>query len=110
VSAIEERTNQPLNIGILTLSLKMQVSVPTDILMRELDGESVILNLKSERYFGLDEVGTRMWAALSTSESVQAAYESLLSEYDVDAQMLQRDLDDLLQKLVEHGLVEVSDG
>jgi hypothetical protein len=76
--------------------------------MRELDGESVLLNLQSERYFGLDEVGTRMWVALSTSESIQTAYEDLLSEYDVDAEQLHQDLESLIEKLVEHGLVEVS--
>lgn len=78
--------------------------------MRELDGESVLLNLQSERYFGLDEVGTRMWVALSRSESIQTAYEDLLSEYDVDAKLLHQDLESLIDKLVEHGLVEVSSG
>lgn len=89
---------------------KMRVSVPADILMRELDGEAVILNLKSERYFGLDEVSTRMWITLSKSESIQAAYEVLMAEYDVDAELLQRDLNALVEKFVEHGLVEFSSG
>jgi tRNA A37 N6-isopentenylltransferase MiaA len=57
----------------------------------------------------LDEVGTRMWAALSTSESIQSAYEMLLSEYDVDGEELQRDMQELLEQMVEHGLVEISD-
>lgn len=93
--------------GILAISFQKRVWVPDDVLIRELDGESVILNLKSERYFGLDEIGTRMWAALSTSESIQSAYEVLLSEYDVDAERLQQDMQELLEHLVEHGLVEV---
>lgn len=84
--------------------------MPADILIRELDGESVILNLKSERYFGLDEVGTRIWVTLSTSESIQAAYENLLSEYEVDGEQLRQDMQNLIEQLVEHGLVELSDG
>lgn len=87
---------------------KKQVSVPTDILMRELDGEAVLLNLNSERYFGLDKVGTRMWTALCKFESIQAAYEVLISEYDVDADLLRRDLNALVEKLLKHGLVEFS--
>ena len=87
----------------------MRVVVPADVLVRELDGESVILNLKSERYFGLDEVGTRIWAVLSTSESIQSAYEMLLSEYDVDGEQLRRDMQELVEQMVAHGLVEVSD-
>lgn len=76
-------------------------------MVREVAGESVILNLDSGRYFGLTPTGTRMLAVLSTSASIQAAYEVLLAEYDVDAAQLRQDLDDLIQKLLEHGLVEV---
>jgi len=86
------------------------VSVPPDILISELSGESVILNLKSECYFGLDEMGTRMWTALTTAESVQAAYERLLAEYDVSEEQLKQDLIDLVGKLTEQGLVEVTGG
>jgi Coenzyme PQQ synthesis protein D (PqqD) len=86
----------------------MRVLVPSDVLIRELDGESVVLNLKSERYFGLDRVGTRMWTALSMSESIQEAYELLLNEYEVDAERLRLDLQNFVEQMVEHGLVEVS--
>lgn len=93
----------------MELSFAMRVTVPADILTRELEGETVLLNLDSGSYFGLDDVGTRMWMKLATSESIQAAYDILLAEYDVDAVMLRRDLHNLIEKLVEHGLLEVSD-
>jgi hypothetical protein len=66
--------------------------------------------VQTGRYFGLDEVGTRMWAVLTTSVSLQAAFDTLLAEYDIDEQQLQRDLRTLVEKLVEHGLVEIRDG
>ena len=90
------------------MSFAIQLLVPSDTLVSELGGESVILNLKSERYFGLDEVGTRMWTALTTSKSIQSAYEKLLAEYDVDSEQLRKDLNDLVEKLVDHELVEIS--
>jgi hypothetical protein len=92
------------------LSFTMRVTVPADILRRELDNESVILNLNSGSCFVLDESGTRMWTVLTTSESIQAAYEVLLDEYDVEAKLLRQDLHELIEKLIEHDLVEVSDG
>jgi hypothetical protein len=49
-----------------------------------------------------------MYKALTGSESVQAAYDSLLAEYEVEPEVLRRDLSGLIQKLLEHGLVEVS--
>jgi hypothetical protein len=88
----------------------MRASVPADVLVQELQGESVLLNVGTGRYFGLDEVGTRMWAVLTTAESLQAAYDTLLAEYDVDGQRLEGDFRTLVEKLVEHGLVEVRGG
>jgi hypothetical protein len=91
------------------MPLKGKVSIPDGVLVRELQGESVLLNLNTESYFGLDDVGTRMWAALTGSPSVQAAYEMLLAEYEVDAARLRADLHGFIEKLKEMGLIELSD-
>jgi hypothetical protein len=48
-----------------------RVTVPEGVLVRELEGESVMLNLNSEFYFGLDEVGTRMWAVLTNANEIK---------------------------------------
>jgi len=79
-------------------------------MVRDVGGESVILDLESGRYFGLNSMGARMVALLSTSDSIQAAHESLLREYDVDSKRLRQDLDNLIQQLLEHGLIEVNRG
>ncbi len=95
---------------VLLLSFAKRVKAPGHVLMRELSGESVLLNLNSECYFGLNEVGTCIWTALTTSDSVQAAYEALLAVYDVETERLRRDLHEVIETLLEHGLVEVSGG
>jgi hypothetical protein len=87
-----------------------RVSAAAGVMVRELEGESVLLNLNSESYFGLDEIGTRMWTLLTNSNSIQSAYENLLTEYEVEPEKLSRDLDDLIEKLVAHGLAEVAGG
>lgn len=87
----------------------MKVIVPEGVLARELQGESVLLNLNTESYFGLDEVGTDMWRALTTSDSVEAAYQMLLTQYDVEPERLRQDLNELIEKLVEQGLIEIRD-
>lgn len=91
----------------MAISFAQRLSVPADVLIQELDGESVLLNLKSERYFGLDEVGTRMWALLTGSQSIQHAYDALLAEYEVEPDVLRRDVLTLIDKLLAHGLVEI---
>jgi hypothetical protein len=89
------------------MSLSGRVSVPAHVLVQELAGEAVLLDLNSEQYFGLDDVGTRMWKALTSGESIQAGYEALLSDYDVDAEQLRRDVEGLVEQLVGHGLLEL---
>ena len=92
----------------MQISFSDRVRVPDDVLISRLQEESVILNLDSERYFGLDDVGTRFLSVLSTSESIDAAYESLAEEYDVDREILRQDLLALIQNLLQQGIIEVS--
>jgi hypothetical protein len=79
------------------------------VLVREIRGESVLLDLASESYFGLDEIGTEMWRALTSCTSIQAAVESLGQEYDVTPERLREDVVAFVEKLSHAGLVEVRD-
>lgn len=85
-----------------------RVEIPEGVLVRELQGESVLLNLESEAYFGLDEVGTRMWTALMAHGSVEGAYEALLAEFDVEPARLRADLEAFLGTLADAGLIRVA--
>ncbi len=91
----------------MEIPLEARITIPPGVLSRELSSQSVLLNLNSERYFGLDDVGTRMLSVLTNSPTVQQACDTLLEQYDVDAEVLRRDLLDLIGKLAEHGLVEI---
>jgi len=82
------------------------VSLP-DVLAQELQGESVLLNVRNGRYYGLDEVGTRMWTVMTSSKSLREACDKLLAEYDIDPDRLENDVTKLAEDLVEHGLVEI---
>ena len=76
----------------MEISFSDRVRIPDDVLISRLQEESVILNLDSERYFGLDDVGTRILSVLTNSDSIEAAYELLLTEFDVDRAVLRADL------------------
>jgi hypothetical protein len=86
--------------------LAQGVTVPDDVLVRMLDGESVLLSLTAETYFGLDAVGTHMWHVMTTSATLQEALTSLQDDYpDVESARLRADFCTLLDDLVEHGLL-----
>lgn len=93
------------NKTIMKVSFAQRTTPADDVLVQMLDGEAVLLNLNTESYFGLDEVGARMWTLLTESDSIQTAYEALLEEYDVTPEQLRADLAALIDRLVEQGLI-----
>ncbi len=83
------------------------VAAASDVLIRTVGEESVVLNLQTEQYLGLDDVSTRIWQHLTAGGSIQSAYETLLTEYAVDPEQLRKDLDDFVQELLQLQLVEL---
>jgi len=81
-----------------------KITISEEALSQEVNGETVILDLKSESYFGLDEVGTRIWQLLQEEKDLQKVFDALLQEYDVEAEQLEQDLIELVDKLIEAGL------
>lgn len=86
-------------------SLDSKVQIPDQVTYREISGEMVLLNLESGKYYGLDEVGARMYALLAEHGNLEAAFQSLLAEYEVEPVQLEGDLIALVNDLAEQGLV-----
>jgi len=89
------------------VSLADRVIVPQHVLVRFMDRESVLLNLETERYFGLDETGTRMWQVATAASNVETALLQLQEEYDAQPEILKSNLTELLGRLAENGLVSL---
>ena len=92
----------------MAISFSNRVNVPDNVLFRQLEEESVILHLNTESYYGLDDVGTRMWTVLTGSETIQAAFETLTAEYDAEPEVLQKDLTGLIENLLDKELLELN--
>jgi len=87
--------------------LSQRVVLSPEALFQEIGGEGVILDLASSTYFGLDEVGVRLWQLLQTNPSLQAVCDTLLSEYEVESARLEQDVLKLVSQLSEAGLAKV---
>ncbi|KYJ86412.1 PqqD family protein [Sulfurovum riftiae] len=92
------------------MDLNRKITFAETVFAQEVDGEMVLLDMASENYFGLDEVGTSIWQAIEACEGgLQCVLERLLDEYDVEEEVLKKDLDDFVKKLLESGLIEVKE-
>jgi Coenzyme PQQ synthesis protein D (PqqD) len=76
-----------------------------DVVFRELAGESVVLDLSSGRYFGLNAVGTRVWQLIGQGKTVEGLLRAVTAEYDADVSTIERDVLALLDDLEKRGLV-----
>lgn len=83
----------------------MRLRIADDVVFRDLAGESVLLNLSTGTYFGLDAVGTRLWHLLKEQGSAAAAIATLQSKYDVDERRLRQDVEALISQLLAKGLL-----
>jgi hypothetical protein len=77
------------------------------VVHQEINDEAVLLDLKSEQYFGLDSVGTRAWALMDGTRSLNEIATALAQHYDASFEQIIRDLCGLCSALVDAGLVEI---
>jgi ornithine carbamoyltransferase len=89
------------------MDLNKKVTFAETVFAQEVDGEMVLLDMNSENYFGLDAVGTDIWQAMQENETLQEVFETLLAQYDVEEEVLKRDLTAFVHQLEESGLVKV---
>ena len=90
------------------VTLEDRAQCSGEVLVQEVGGEAVLLDLSSERYFGLDPIGTRIWQLLVDAPSLQQVHATLCGEFDAPAERIQADLLALVQELAVAGLVEIA--
>src|SRR3989442_1453031 len=94
---------------MVEISHRSVVATVKEQLSCDLAGEAAILHLGSGTYYGLDQVGARIWALVQQPTRVDHLRDMLLEEYEVEPQRLERDPLALLRDLAAEGLVEVRD-
>jgi hypothetical protein len=72
---------------------------------RRFDDELVLLDLQAGTYFGLDEIGARIWEGLIAGRAPDEIAKELVETYDTDLQTLHADVESLAASLVQHGLL-----
>jgi hypothetical protein len=87
------------------MNLNQTIAPSPDVISQEVSGETVLLDLASEHYYGLDEVGTRIWQLIGKGGDLDTIFRTLLAEYDVSEQRLIKDLDNLVTEIAGLGLV-----
>jgi hypothetical protein len=89
----------------MDVALTDRVAVHPSVICRELSGETVLLNLESGVYYGLDGVGTRVWQLLQQGRTIAEVCDVMVEEYDVEQDVVREDVARLVGELGERGIV-----
>ena len=90
------------------MNLDDRAAIPAEVLVRQLGEETVILDLASGTYFGLDETGTRIWQLLQQGITLREVCDTMLGEFEVAPQDVERDVLDLARELRDRGLIRIA--
>ena len=87
------------------MNLSDKVTIPAQVMAREVGDETVILDLAHGTYYGLDSVGARIWQLMAEGQTLTQVCEVMLAEYEVTREDIERDVLALVQTLMERQLV-----
>jgi hypothetical protein len=82
-----------------------RIQISPDVLFQEIEGEGVLMDTAKETYFSLDAMGTAIWKLLAANPDLDSARSSLLKNYEVSPEALEKDLAAFIANLIDAGLV-----
>ena len=77
-----------------------------EVMAQRVRDEVVLLDLRTDQYFGLDAVGARLWELVVAGHDIEAIRDRMLEEYDVPTATLEADMDQWIASLIEAGLLD----
>jgi hypothetical protein len=85
-----------------------RLTVPDDVVYRDVLGEAMILHLGTGTYFGLDPVGSRVWQLITERGALSAVCTAMADEFDAPADQIRADVLALVETLVDKRLLDVA--
>ncbi|MHC3994488.1 PqqD family protein [Thiomicrolovo sp. ZZH C-3] len=85
-----------------------RIAVADTVFSQMVDDEIVLLDMESENYFGLDSVATDIWKLLQDGKTFQETVDSLHNMYEVDLNVLKKDLETFVDTLINKKLAKIA--
>jgi hypothetical protein len=89
------------------MKLTDKALVPAEVIFRQVGNETVLLDLSSGTYFGLDPVGTRMWQLIETGSSLAEVVDQIAEQYEISRDVLEQDALAFARDLIQKKLISV---
>ena len=87
------------------MNLSDKITIPVQVVARQVGEETVILDLASGTYFGLDATGARIWQLMGEGKTLAEICEAMLAEYEVSREAIECDVLALAEDLCAKQLI-----
>lgn len=87
------------------MSPTTRFEIPAHLMVKVIDGQCLVLDVSKGTYYGLDAIGLRVWQLIGESQAFGEICDCLLSEFDVSAAVLERDIEELVLDLEKNQLI-----
>ncbi len=91
------------------ININTTVQASPEIVTNTLGEEVVMMSIEKSAYYGLDEIGSRIWELIASERTVSSICDILVREYDVPREECEQDILAWLNELAEQNLVEITD-
>ena len=89
------------------LTRESVISQVEEIVASDIDGETVMMSIESGKYYGLDDIGSRIWEFIEKPIKVSDLIDTLLERFDVDRETCEKDVLKFLNELNEDKILIV---
>ena len=83
------------------------ISQVEEIVASDIDGETVMMSIENGKYYGLDDIGSRIWQLIEKPVKVADLIDTLLERFDVARETCERDVLKFLNELNEDKILAV---
>lgn len=105
IEASDQRNQQSIAHLIYAMNPKTILTRDSNTLSTEVDGEAVLMNVESGKYFNLDPIGSRIWSLLEKPISLAALQSQLLAQFEGDETTIRSESQSYIDDLITRGLV-----
>jgi hypothetical protein len=103
----DQKRSDMLTEKLMRCPVPRYVKPSREVLFQRLNDGSVLLDLVSEQYIGLDPVATNIWLLLVEDGNTEKVIVQMLEKYDVDEETLRNDVANFIEELQAEGLVQL---
>ena len=92
----------------MEISFQSKIVTNDQVLIKQIGESYVLLNLETESYYGLDQIGYDFYQKLINCSNIQSAFEEICSDYDADNAQIKSDLVELITKLSDEKIISIN--